>query len=309
MKRAAIILVATLATSAMALAQAPAAQPKAPATGQQQPATTPAPGPGTAQAPAAASVRTQPKAQSQEEFQAYQAAASKPDPASAEQAADEFAQKYANSELRGPLYQRVMGMYQNANNGDKTVEVGHKLLAIDPGNGAALVTVAGVLANKTRETDLDKDERFAEARKDAQQALDLVAKGEGIPAGTPDEKVELYKELVRSSAYSALGTVEFNNKNFAKAEEYLRKSTEGQNIQQDPVSWLQLSLSLDRQNKFAEALQAANKCLEIANGSAASSYCSQERDRLTQLVKTPAPEQKPATPAPPSAAAPTTPKQ
>jgi tetratricopeptide (TPR) repeat protein len=94
----------------------------------------------------------------------------------------------------------------------------------------------------------------------------------------------MFKELVRSMAYSSLGTVEFNRKNYPQAETYLRKSVENSTLQPDPVTWLQLSLALDRENKYNDALQAANKCIEIAQSHPAGSYCAEERDRLAKLA-------------------------
>src|SRR5581483_11783550 len=79
-----------------------------------------------------------PVAKTQDEYKAYQDAANKPDAPSAEQAADAFAQKYPDSELRGALYQRVMLQYQQANNSDKVVEVGRKTLNVEPDNAIAL---------------------------------------------------------------------------------------------------------------------------------------------------------------------------
>jgi tetratricopeptide (TPR) repeat protein len=261
--------------------QQPAQQEPAAATATQTPAR------GAQQAPAqtpTTPVKRQPQAKTQDEYKAYQEAAAKPDPTSLEQAANDFATKYPTSELRSVLFQREMTMYQASNNAEKTIEAGKKVIAIDPDNSAALVTVALVIANKTRDNDLDRDERMAEASKYANHALEAIDNGTGIPAGTAEDKIPMFKELVRSMAYSSLGTVEFNRKNYPQAETYLRKSVENSTLQPDPVTWLQLSLALDRENKYSDALQAANKCIEIAQNHPAGSYCAEERDRLAKLA-------------------------
>lgn len=298
MKKVAVIVLALIFATMLAFAQAPAPTGKPAGQGAQQPSAQPGqqpatgqpaqqPGTGQAGQPTAPAEKRQPQAKTQEEFKAYQDAAAKPDPASMEAAADEFAAKFPNSELKTVLYQRVMSLYQNANNADKTVEIGRKVLQLDPDNTAALVTVASVLSNRTRESDLDRDERYAEATKDADKALQLVDAGQGIPAGTPPDRVEMFKSLVRSMAYASLGTIEFNKKNFAQAEQNLRKSVEIPGIQPDPVSWLQLSMALDRQSKYPDALQAAKKCVEVAQGHPAGTYCQQEQARLEKLVSNP----------------------
>ena len=95
---AAILLSATMA---LALPQA-AAQPAA-----QKPTAS-----GTQAAPPAA--KKIPQAKSKAEYEAYKAAMKETDPAKAEAAATEFAQKFPDSELRQFLFQQAMGLYQQA---------------------------------------------------------------------------------------------------------------------------------------------------------------------------------------------------
>ena len=104
-----------------------------------------------------------PQAKTQAEFDAYKAAMGVADPAALEKAADDFATKFPDSEIRILLYQNAMRQYQNANNAEKTEAMGRKMLALDPDNPEALVTVAEVIAERTHESDLDKDQRYAEA--------------------------------------------------------------------------------------------------------------------------------------------------
>jgi tetratricopeptide (TPR) repeat protein len=313
-------VLALTAASGMAFAQAADSKPQtstgqagqtqaAPAQGTGTQAT-PAPAgqatPGT-QAPAAPTGKRQPQAKTQDEFKAYQDAAAKPDPTAMEQAANDFAQKFPESELRAPLYQNLMLQYQNANNGDKTIEIGRKVVQLDPDNAVALVTVAQILANRTRETDLDKEERLAEAKKDANHAVEIMNSGQGIPAGYPPDKINMYKNTVLSMGYAALGQADFVNNNFAGAEQSLRKATSFTDIQPDPISYFQLSLALDRQGKYADAMQAAQKCIDVANGHPVAQYCTQERDGAKQRAANPA-AAKPASTAPATSPAPTTPK-
>ncbi len=285
-----IALLAMTAASGMAIAQAGNATSQTP--GQHQAQTAPAQG----QAAPAPAGKHQPQAKSQEEFKAFQEVAAKPDPASMEQAADAFVKQFPDSELKGPIYQNVMLQYQNANNTDKTIEIGRKVLQYDPENVIALVTVSSVLANRTRESDLDKEERLSEARKNANQAIEIMNGPNGVPANVPPDKVGMYKNTILAMAYGALGQAEFVNNNYPAAEQALRKSTSFTDIQPDPISWFQLTLTLDREGKYADAVQAASKCVEVSNGHPVNQYCVQERDRVQKLAANP-PAPKPAAPA------------
>lgn len=277
MRRAAIIM-AMLGMSAWGMAQSgnkPAAQsaPSGQAAGQ-------------AAAPAG---KRKPMAKTQPEYDAWKAAAAMTDAAAQEKAAGEFATKYPDSELRQLLYAAVMHSYQAANNTEKTLEMAQKILTYDADDPEALVAVAQLLAERTRDTDLDKDQRLAEARKDAQRSL--VTVDTDVPtAGYPAEQVNTFKGFIRSQAYYTLGTLDYNASAWADAEGNLRKSIDALPQQIDPVTVFRLSVALDMQNKYPEALKYANQAVELTKeGTNAGDAARKEKDRLTELNKGGAP--------------------
>jgi tetratricopeptide (TPR) repeat protein len=267
MKRAAM-MIAVLGITALSLAQDKPAAQSAPAAGQT----------------AAPAGKRPPQAKTQPEFDAYKAANTLTDPAAQEKAAADFATKFPDSELRALLYKSVMHSYQQANNGDKMMEMAQKVLTYDADDPEALLGVAQVLAERTRDTDLDRDQKLAEARKDALRALATV--DTDIPAsGYPPEQLTAYKGFLRSEAYEILGTLDFNAKAWADAEGNLRKSIDAYPQQVDPVAVLRLSLSLDQQNKYPEALKYANQAVDLTKeGTATGDAARKEKDRLTQLT-------------------------
>jgi tetratricopeptide (TPR) repeat protein len=267
MKRTAIILFVTLGISGGSFGQnKPAAQ------------TPPA---GQAAAPAG---KRPPQAKTQPEFDAYKAAAAITDAAAQEKAADDFATKFPDSELRPLLYKAVLHSYQQANNADKMMAMSQKVLSFDPDDPEALLGVAQVLAERTHDTDLDKDQRIAEARKDAQRALVTVETD--IPStGAPPEQLNAFKAFLRSEADAILGTLDFNAKAWADAEGNLRKSIDAFPQQVDPIAVFRLSVALDMQNKYPEALKYANQAVDLTKpGTGAGDAARKEKDRLIQLI-------------------------
>lgn len=296
MKQVQLTLCAVLLAS-VAMAQAPAqgakqAQPGQTPTAQQ--GTTPAPG--AQQAPPTTPTQTKlPQAKSQEEFKAYQEAATIADAAQAEAAADAFAAKYKDSELRPLLYHRTLQLYQTANNADKAIEVGRKLLQIDANDLAANVMVSQLLSERTRDTDLDKDERLAEAEKDAKKVLDTLDTG---VLYTPPDRLEPAKSMIKSMALASLGQVEAVKQNYKGAEDYYKQAIAVPGVPLDSITLLQYTLVLDKQRKYQEALAMANKAFDAAPaGSPVQNVVKQERDRLVKLnaAGTPAPAAAPAT--------------
>ncbi|HET6180475.1 MAG TPA: hypothetical protein VFE61_26380 [Candidatus Sulfotelmatobacter sp.] len=247
------------------------------------------------QAAAAPQGKRPPKVNSQEEFNAYKTAAALTDAAALDKAADDFAKKFPDSELRTLLYGAVMQKYQQANNADKMLETARKVLAIDGDDPSALVGVAQSLAERTRETDLDKDQRWAESKKDAERALITV--DTDVPTtGYPPEQIAAFKAFLRSEAYFVLGTLSFNQKNWTDAEANMKKSIDALPQQPDAIAVYRLAVALDMQNKIPEALKYADQAVELTKDrpdSAAAKAAHTEQERLKNFVA-PAPGQNPA---------------
>lgn len=253
--------------------------------------------PGSATQPSSATQhKAPPAAKTPEEHAAYQAVLTNPDLPAAEAAAKDFETKYPQSELRNPIYQNLMYRYQQTNNAAKTVEMGRKALALDPDNPMSLVTVGSVISERTRPTDLDRDQRLGEAMKDAQHALDGMDGWLATAPGITDEQAKGVKPLLTSASHAIMGMVELTRKNPAAAEKHYRASLDANPAQQDPVTLLRLALALDQQNKYAEALTFANRAVELsaAGGGVLAEWAKQEQGRLAKLTgqaPAPAPQQ------------------
>ena len=234
-----------------------------------------------------------PQAKTQPEMEAYTAARGLTDAAAQEKAADDFAAKFPDSELRPLVYKMVMQRYQAANNGDKMVEMAKKVLAIDADDPEALVAVAQVEAESTRETDLDKDQKYAEAKKFAERSL--VTVDTDVPtSGYPAEQLAAYKGFLRSQAYFVLGTMSFKAKNWTDAEANLRKSIDALPQQPDVIAVYRLAVALDMQNKVPDALKVVQQAVDLTKDhpdSPAGKAAREEQDRLTKLSSGTAPGQ------------------
>jgi tetratricopeptide (TPR) repeat protein len=281
MKRTAIVI-AVLGACTWSLGQSntkPATQnpPAGQAAGQ-----TPGQTPGQAATPPG---KRPPQAKTKEEMDGYNAARAITDLAAQEKAADDFAAKFPDSELRPLVYKMVMQRYQQANNGDKMIEMAHKVLAIDPDDPEALVGIAQVEAEQTRDADLDKDQKVADAKKNAERAL--VTVDTDVPTtGYQPEQLAAYKGFLRSQAYFVLGTLSFKAKNWSDAEANLRKSIDALPQQPDEIAVYRLAVSLDMQSKYPEALKVVQQAVELTKDRADSPVgkaVRDEQDRLTKL--------------------------
>ena len=287
MKRTAVILgVLTFAIWLTAQSSGQAAA-QAPAAGQ----------------PAQAPTKRPPQLKTKPEQDAYNAAIAITDPAGLEKAADDFAAKFPDSEVRVLLYKNAMRMDQRANNAEKTEAMGRKVLALDPDDPEALTTVAEVIAERTHDTDIDKDQRYDEGMKMAQHALQTIDTDVSVPAGTPDDKLNAYKSGLRSQAYSTMGAIEYNRNNFAAAQTDFQKAIDAYPSEPYPLDVLRLALSIDKlatadsdrdkQRKlYGDALKVANRAVDLTqDNTQIGTTARRERDRLQQLTGAAAPTQ------------------
>ncbi|MBV9610105.1 MAG: hypothetical protein JO187_11155, partial [Acidobacteria bacterium] len=166
----------------------------------------------------------------------------------------------------------------------------------DPDNTAALILTGMVLAERTRDSDIDRDEKLGEAQKDVTKALENAQQGKyKIAANATPEQAEGFKQTVIYMGYAALGQIDLVKKNDAAAEQNLNKALAIPQGQQDALTWLRLSLALDHQNKYPEALNAANKAVDLsASNPAVGNLAKIEQSRLKQLTAGGPPTAKPA---------------
>jgi tetratricopeptide (TPR) repeat protein len=280
MKRAAVILGIAILSIAVGGAAAQTGGQATPAAG-----------------PAAPAAKRPPQAKTQPEFDAWKAAdANKTDSAALEKASEDFATKFPDSELRVLLYKNAMRIYQVANNADKTEAMGRKVLGCDADDPEALVIVSEVIAERTRDTDIDRDQHFGEAIAMAKKALQTIDTDVSVPAGTPQDKIDAYKAGLRSQSYSIIGAIEYKKEDYAAAQEDLQKSIDAYPSDPAPVDVLRLALALDKQQKYPEALKVASRAVEMTqDNTPIGTPARRERERLQQLTGGAAPAQ-PQTP-------------
>lgn len=288
MKRAAVILgiLSMAAYAAFAQTGGQPAQQTPAAAGQAAPAGTTAP-----------AAKRPPQAKTQPEFDAWKAAAANTDPDAMQKAADDFATKFPDSELRVLLYKNAMRAYQKADNAEKTEAAGRKVLTCDPDDPEALVVVSEVIAERTRDTDIDKDQRLGDAAAMAKKALQTIDTDISVPAGTPQDKIDAYKSGLRSQSYSILGAIDYKKEDYVTAQADLQKAIDAYPSDPQAVDVLRLALALDKQQKYPEALKMASRAVDMTqDNTPIGTPARRERERLQQLTGAPVAAQPPAPP-------------
>ena len=237
------------------------------------------------------------------------------DPAAMQMAVDEFATKFPESNVRGMLYRQLMLVYEAQGNADKAYEAGRKSLTFDADDPLTLADCSFYLSSHTHDSDLDKDERLAEANKMANEAITNIDQLRLNAQATPEDKAK-YKKVVLAQAYSSLGAAAQAKRDWPAAETNYAKSAEQS---PDSATVLRLGFAQRMQNKLDASLASFEKAIDLGKASQAENvvqFATQQKESVEKQIakQKAAPAATPAAAAPvaaPAAAtqAPTTPKQ
>lgn len=274
--------------AALLLASVRPALPQATAPAAAPPATQPASQNSAKPAPA----KKGPQAKSKAELDAYQSAAAQTDPAKLEAAATEFAQRYPASELRPFLFQRAMGLYAQANNPGKTLEMARAVLKYDPANPVALLTAAQVLVAGTHDSDLDRDARLEEADAKARGAVQHAGEMAQPASLTAKQFADAIAQL-RGAAHEVIATVAYKKQNYFSAIREYNAAVADEKEHADAAVWLRLAVAHDKVSEYELGLAAAEKAVAASEaGSPVRGLAEQEKARLWELIAgTPAQKQ------------------
>jgi tetratricopeptide (TPR) repeat protein len=223
----------------------------------------------------------QPQPKSRSEGEAYNAVMSAPDPDSRIKAAETFLTKYADTELKAPILFVEAYSYQQKNDFDKMVIYAERTLEADPKHYASMLMLAKGIAQKTREFDLDREEKLARAEKLSNQALELVKDApKPNPQATDEQWTEAKKEY-EAQGHEALGLIAIGRKKFDVAITEMKAALA---VSPDPVTMVRLAQIYNQTGKPDDALVLLDKVMAAQDlHPAIRQFAQAEKVRATQI--------------------------
>jgi tetratricopeptide (TPR) repeat protein len=234
----------------------------------------------------------QPQPKSQKEVDALMAIQNAADPDTRIAAIQTLLTDFKDTEFKEFAFYLAMISYQQKNDFENMLVFGEKTLEVNPEHVGTLVALSFAIPLRTREFDLDKEEKLSKAENYAQRALKLIPTMESPNPNTTPEEWLIAKKDMMAQTHEALGTIALTRKDYPKAEEGLRQSLQVA-PEQNASTFFKLARSLKEQNKLDEALDAANKSISLGGvqttgGQDAAKILKAEIEKLKQGPPAPA---------------------
>jgi tetratricopeptide (TPR) repeat protein len=239
----------------------------------------------------------QPQPKSKQEAEAVMAVFNAQEPDARIAAAEALLQKYADTEFKAIALQVAAMSAQQKNDFEKMVIYAERTLEADPKNYSAMLMLSSGLAQRTREFDLDKEEKLTRADKYANSAMELIKTAPKPRPDITDEQWEGAKKDFTAQAYESLGLAAMARKKYDVAVTNFKAAMET-GAQADAGTMVRLAAAYNNLGKPDEAIGVLDKLNTVPDLNPAIKNAAQgERNNALKLKSGGA---KPAgTPAPP----------
>jgi tetratricopeptide (TPR) repeat protein len=239
----------------------------------------------------------QPKPKSPEELEALKAMFGAQTPDARIAAAENVLTKFKDSDYKAVALYFEAASYKEKGDYEHTVVFGERTLEVDPKHYQAMLMLAGVIAQHTKEFDLDREEKLAQVDKYAKTALELLKDAPKPNPSLTDDQWTAAKKDFTADAHAALGMGAIARKKYDVAEGEFKTAIEVAE-RPDPAIMVRLGRAYMEDGKYDDAIAQFDKVMAMQDANVTVRQVAQaERVRAFQK-KGPA---KPADAAPPAA--------
>lgn len=245
----------------------------------------------------------QPQPKSQKEVDALMAVQNAADVDAQLAAIDKVLTGFADTEFKPGLLIMAAALYQQKGDADNVLIYAERALEADPKSYQAMLLLGSGYATRTREHDLDKEDKLAKAEGFANKALEALKTAEKPRPDLTEEQWAQGKRQLIAQAHEILGTSAVVRKKFDVAIAEYKTAMES-DPSPDATTMVRLASAYNQAGKPDEALGVIEKVMAMDNvNPQVKSVAQAERVRAVQMrnAKTPAapkPDAQPASPQP-----------
>jgi len=200
------------------------------------------------------------------------------------QAIDNVLTNFADTEFKMVLLQMAVDLEVQKGDLAQITTWCQRLLDADPKNADALVTMAAETARRTREFDLDKDEKLAKVEKWAKDGIESAKTMPKPQATMTDQQLETMRKDFEATGYLALGMSASVKKKYDEAIENFKQANAIAG-NPDPTIWVRLGQAYEDARKWDEATDAFDKAASLPNASAQIKTIAQNKKAEVAKLK------------------------
>ena len=202
-----------------------------------------------------------PAPKSKDELAALQAlinARSNPD--ATIKAAEDLMTKYADTDFKDMALFSEAGAYEQKRDVDKAQTYAERALEVNPKYFQATLMLSELLAQNTRENDLDKEEKLGKAEKYAHDTIQLVKEAAKPNPQIPDQQWDDAKKDLTAEAHNALGLAALTRKKYDAATAEFKSAADGV-AHAEPAYLVREASALNSGGKYDEAIAICDKIM------------------------------------------------
>jgi tetratricopeptide (TPR) repeat protein len=221
-----------------------------------------------------------PQPKSQKELDAIMAIQNAQDPDSRIAAVENLLTKFADTEFKAfALYIATVSAQQKGD-ADKVLLYGERTIEADPKNYPTMLVMASTIAQRTREHDLDKEEKLSRAEKFAKQGGELLKTAEKPNPQLTDEQWAGAKKDFEAQMHEALGLVGSARKKYDEAITHYKAAIE---LNNDPATMVRCGQAYNLAGKHDEAIAILDQAMAVPDAAPQIKQIAQaEKVRATQ---------------------------
>lgn len=222
------------------------------------------------------------KPKSQKEAEALQAVQAAKSPDEQVLAIENVLTKFADTEYKLLLLQTALQIESQKGDYAQVVFYGERVLEADPKNALAYVTLAGETARRTREFDLDKDEKLAKVDKWAKTGIDTAKTMPKPRSDITDQQWDLARKDLQAQGYVALAMSAALRKKYDEAIEDYKQALSVASTP-DSTVYVRLGQAYAEAGKYDDGIAALDKAINDPNAPATVKQIAQSKK--DELVK------------------------
>jgi tetratricopeptide (TPR) repeat protein len=230
----------------------------------------------------------QPQPKSQKEVDAIKAMFGAQDPDVRIKAADELMTKFADTEFKPLAMYLTAVSYEQKNDFEKMVIWCERTIQAEPKNYACMLMLAGGIAKRARENDLDLTEKLTRSDNYAKSALEALKDAQKPNPQIPDADWEASKKDYVSQAHEAYALAAMLRKKYDVAIAEFKEAVDGAGTP-DPATMVRLGQAYNQAGKHDDAIAILDKVMAGANvHPQIKQFAQAERVRAIQAKNGPA---------------------